>query len=317
MEPLDNNVDLKTQYNITHILSAVQGPVPSVYASEYTHKQIDITDEETSNMLDEFDGACQFIDSALFPLGVKSKKHQGSILVHCAHGVSRSVSIIMAYLMKNYNLSYKQAFYAIKRKKDDIEPNAGFISQIELYEAMNFTVDKSSNLYKSFIVDLYLQLDPSGGSVRQLDIFNKYKPSNTNTISSEIDSELRCKRCRHSLANSTDVDQHEPPDATSSQSQFIRTAPNSRRIVESYVGSENCSHYFVSEPLSWMKQELEKQEIEGKFSCPKCSAKIGGYSWRGSRCSCGKWMIPAIHLQSAKVDNIRKIQLAPTNHPSN
>ena len=55
-----------------------------------------------------------------------------------------------------------------------------------------------------------------------------------------------------------------------------------------------------------MKQELDKAEMEGKFLCPKCSSKVGGYSWRGSRCSCGKWMVPAIHLQEAKVDYIKR-----------
>ncbi|CAI4383767.1 BAF_collapsed_G0031230.mRNA.1.CDS.1 [Saccharomyces cerevisiae] len=52
-----------------------------------------------------------------------------------------------------------------------------------------------------------------------------------------------------------------------------------------------------------MQPELQgKQELEGKFSCPGCSSKVGGYNWKGSRCSCGKWVIPAIHLQTSKVD---------------
>lgn len=61
------------------------------------------------------------------------------------------------------------------------------------------------------------------------------------------------------------------------------------------------------EPLDWMKDELEKTEIEGRFNCPndKCGAKIGGYDWRGSRCSCGKWVIPGIHLQIARVDEVK------------
>ena len=54
-----------------------------------------------------------------------------------------------------------------------------------------------------------------------------------------------------------------------------------------------------------MKQELDKAEMEGKFCAP--NAPLGwGYSWRGSRCSCGKWMVPAIHLQEAKVDYIKR-----------
>lgn len=307
VEPLNNNVDLKADYNITHILSMIPGKIPHNYASDYTLKQIEITDEETSNILDEFEGACDFIDSALFPSGLKSKKHEGSILVHCAQGISRSVAIIIVYLMKSYKLNYQQALHAIKRKKNDVEPNEGFIKQIEIFEKMKFKLDKSNDDYKQFIIDLNLKLDPSGQSLREVFKANKlHRPANTNTISKDIESELRCKRCRHILANSSEIAHHDPPEADSAQSQFIRTAPKSRRIVESFVASANCSHYFVNEPLTWMQLELEKEELEGKFACPKCEAKIGGYSWKGSRCSCGRWMIPAIHLQSARVDNIKK-----------
>lgn len=316
VEPLNNNVDLKKDYGITHILSMIPGKIPHSYVDNYILKQVEITDEDTTNIIDEFEDACTFIDSALFPSGVKSSKHVGNILIHCAQGISRSVAVVIVYLMKNYKLGYKQALYAIKRKKEDVEPNEGFVEQIKLFEAMNFKLDKSNDLYKQFLINLSLKLDPTGQSLREFFKSNKlHRPANTNTIREDIDSELRCKRCRHILANSNDIENHEQPDADSLQSQFIRTAPNSRRIVESFVASPTCSHYFVSEPLNWMTKELEKEELEGKFSCDKCDAKIGGYSWKGSRCSCGKWMIPAIHLQSAKVDNIKKnikLQLSTT-----
>ena len=39
--------------------------------------------------------------------------------------------------------------------------------------------------------------------------------------------------------------------------------------------------------------------------------KVGAYNWKGSRCSCRKWVTPAIHLQSNRVDQfpLNKITL--------
>ncbi|KAK6463147.1 Yvh1 dual specificity phosphatase [Scheffersomyces coipomensis] len=307
IEPINNNIDLKSEYNITHILSVLPGPIPNTYKSpNYHHKQIEITDEETSNILQYFDDALSFISDAI--------KEKGNVLVHCAQGSSRSVIIVMAYLMKYYKLKLDQSLYAIRRKFTDgeslINPNSEFIRQLELYAEMGFKLDFNNVNYKQYVIDLNLKLDPSGHSLQQLNLFpttsTTTEDDNTTTTPP---SDLRCKRCRQILSKSNQIEYHDAPDSDSRQSQFIKTAPNSRRIIKVQEASLNCSHFFLIEPLNWMKPELERGDIEGKFQCPKCSAKVGGYSWKGSRCSCGKWMVPAIHLQTAKVDDIKNMQL--------
>lgn len=303
IEPLNDNVDLKQQYNITHIVSAVSGAIPGNYVLDYVHKQIDVTDEETSNIIQYFPETNDFIDSCLFPPGTSTDKHHGAILIHCAQGVSRSVTLIAAYLMYRYKLTKDQALHALKRKSTLACPNDGFLKQLELFADLKYKVDPNNSLYKQFLIDLSIQIDPSGNSLRDLNLFS------SSSVPQKLDnkqSELRCKKCRQVLALENQVDTHTPPDASTRQSQFIKTAPNSRRIISAQDASDSCSHYFIKEPLNWMRSELEdKGEIEGKFCCPKCNSKVGGYSWKGSRCSCGKWMIPALHLQCAKIDNIR------------
>lgn len=303
IEPVNAGVDFNAEHGISHIISVVPGVLPSHITSQYTHLQIPITDEETTNLLDELPQATDFIDAALFPPGtdLSAKKHNGEILVHCAQGKSRSVSVVVAYLMKKYNLSYSQALHAVTRKVADAEPNAGFAEQLEVYKQMGCTVDKSLPQYRKFLVDNSLKQDPSGSLLPQLDIYQTRKAVAPTAASLQ----LRCKKCRHVLATLMDIQEHEAPDKDSEQSRFIRRVPNRRRIISLEDGADTCSHYFMGEPVEWMSGELSKQELEGKFACPKCEAKVGGYSWRGSRCSCGKWMIPALHLQLAKVDAMK------------
>lgn len=307
IEPLNAGADLKKD-GISHVLSVVPGPIPSPYESLYSHLQIPVTDETTTNVIEHFAKSNAFIDLALCGPRKTSQsdpraKHVGAILVHCAQGVSRSVTFVVAYLMYRYGLKVPQALHAVTRKKDDAEPNDGFLRQLRLYEAMGCDIDENNEEYRKFLVETSLQKDPSGAGLRDI---KRFKP--TDLPKGLEDGELRCKRCRQHLAYHHEIETHLPPDAESRQSRFVKTAPNSRRIISASEAAKTCSHYFVSEPLEWMRPELEgKGEMDGKFACPKCESKVGGYSWKGSRCSCGKWMIPAIHLQSAKVDHIKRV----------
>jgi protein-tyrosine phosphatase len=50
-------------------------------------------------------------------------------------GVSRSASIVIAYLMKNRNLTFDSAYKFVKEKRTKIQPNPGFIAQLRAYES--------------------------------------------------------------------------------------------------------------------------------------------------------------------------------------
>jgi len=71
-----------------------------------------------------------------------------------------------------------------------------------------------------------------------------------------------------------------------------------------FPDSLTCAHHFL-DPLSWMRPELEQGNLEGRLECPKCNTNVGKYAWQGMRCSCGAWVVPAITLAKAKVDEVR------------
>ena len=96
------------------------------------------------------------------------------------------------------------------------------------------------------------------------------------------DKEFKCRKCRRSLATSAHLVPHTPSDSAK---------------------AEKCAHLFL-EPLSWMKPELEKGELEGRLVCPnaRCGMLVGKYAWQGMRCSCGGWVVPGISITRGRVD---------------
>jgi protein-tyrosine phosphatase len=54
-------------------------------------------------------------------------------MVHCLAGVSRSVSLVLAFLIKHQGFSYNQAFDFVKSRRKIIHPNDGFIQQLKKF----------------------------------------------------------------------------------------------------------------------------------------------------------------------------------------
>ena len=61
------------------------------------------------------------------------REQNRTILVHCAAGVSRSASFVIAYLMGKKNMSFDEAFEHTKERRKIIRPNSGFLEQLKKY----------------------------------------------------------------------------------------------------------------------------------------------------------------------------------------
>lgn len=62
------------------------------------------------------------------------KKKKGRVLIHCYKGVSRSVSIVIAYLIYLYKWSYDKAFDFVQSKRSVANPNIGFYLQLKTFQ---------------------------------------------------------------------------------------------------------------------------------------------------------------------------------------
>ncbi|CAL9222042.1 unnamed protein product, partial [Arabidopsis halleri] len=116
-----NKTVLKS-YNVTHILTVASSLRPA-HPDDFVYKVVRVVDKEDTNLEMYFDECVDFIDEA--------KRQGGSVLVHCFVGKSRSVTIVVAYLMKKHGMTLAQALQHVKSKRPVASPNAGFIRQLQ------------------------------------------------------------------------------------------------------------------------------------------------------------------------------------------
>ncbi|GJQ67358.1 MKP-4 [Trypoxylus dichotomus] len=263
--------DVKTlrSYKITHILTIDTCPLPRYVeeGNKLTTKFVQLSDQPKEDLLSHFDDCITFIEDGLA---------KGVVLVHCYFGVSRSASVIIAYVMKKYGISYYEAFEKVKSKRSIVYPNQGFVSQLKLYKEMGYTIDSSSMKYKVF------RLSVAADKVRKVkilpnDYFDLIKPDPGVTQSRPEPNVYRCKRCRRVLASESNLIIHKDKST-----------------------NQQCTKTYFLEPLSWMDII---QSMQGKLHCPKCNNKVGSFSWiMGCQCPCGSLVAPAFYLTPSKID---------------
>lgn len=73
-----------------------------------------------------FDQTYEFIDEGL---------RDGNVLVHCYAGVSRSTTILTAFLMKKYLWSLNETLFKVKKLRPVIRPNKGFMNQLRKFQS--------------------------------------------------------------------------------------------------------------------------------------------------------------------------------------
>ncbi|NWX42879.1 DS13B phosphatase, partial [Steatornis caripensis] len=114
--------------NITHILNAADGPYSINTGAKYyedlqiEYYGVEAFDDPSFDLSIFFYNAANFISRALNTSG-------GKVFVHCAMGVSRSASLVLAFLMIHENMTLVDALKTVSAHRD-ICPNSGFLSQL-------------------------------------------------------------------------------------------------------------------------------------------------------------------------------------------
>ncbi|KDO32365.1 hypothetical protein SPRG_02842 [Saprolegnia parasitica CBS 223.65] len=74
----------------------------------------------------------------------------GNVLVHCAYGQSRSAAICVAFLMQLDGLRFPAAYAIVQAARPCIYINAGFLRQLELFDAMQCSLTGHSVAHATY-----------------------------------------------------------------------------------------------------------------------------------------------------------------------
>ena len=118
--------DRLEEASITHILSVLEFDYCDWDEfGKYKRLLIQVEDRPRENLLQRFEQTYDFIEEALHDKGV--------IIIHCAMGVSRSATVVCAYLMKKLSLDPKRALEMVQKHRPLCAPNDGFKEQLDVY----------------------------------------------------------------------------------------------------------------------------------------------------------------------------------------
>ncbi|KAE8317008.1 dual specificity phosphatase [Aspergillus transmontanensis] len=132
-----------------------RGPTRRAGIPEHRHKWVQCVDSSTQDLLVYMSDICDFIEQMAPPalrasstlpgeqehvLGGESlNARPGAVLVHCDMGISRSPTVIIAYLMRKYGIDREDALTFVQSKQK-VKPSANFTRQLQIWEQVGYQV---------------------------------------------------------------------------------------------------------------------------------------------------------------------------------
>ena len=129
------NVKVLKEKGIKKILTIMDGD-PSKFSYKehgFNQKIIDIMDFSYENIIQYFGECLNFLEG------------EEKVFVHCAAGMSRSPTIVIAYIMWKNKMTFDRAYIFVKLKRPEISPNYGFQKQLKIFEKLLFENDFNIN----------------------------------------------------------------------------------------------------------------------------------------------------------------------------
>ena len=114
---------------ITHVINTACTVSKCPFPDAISYLPLAIEDSKNEDIECYFYACIDFIEEAL--------SQGGRVLVHCMEGVSRSCSMVIAYVMWKRGLGYQEAQNFVQASRPICQPNAGFICQLLAFEKRN------------------------------------------------------------------------------------------------------------------------------------------------------------------------------------
>ncbi|XP_047429872.1 dual specificity protein phosphatase 10 [Mugil cephalus] len=121
------DANLLQRLNIGYILNVTTHlPLYHYDTGLFVYKRLPATDSNKQNLRQYFEEAFEFIEEA--------QQAGMGLLIHCQAGVSRSATIVIAYLMKHTWMTMTDAYKFVKTRRPIISPNLNFMGQLLEFE---------------------------------------------------------------------------------------------------------------------------------------------------------------------------------------
>ncbi|KAJ8347706.1 hypothetical protein SKAU_G00262950 [Synaphobranchus kaupii] len=121
------DLDLLLRLNIGFVVNVTTHlPLYHLDSGLVHYKRLPATDNSRQNLRQYFEEVFEFIEEA----------HQTGrgVLVHCQAGVSRSATIVIAYLMKHTLMTMMDAYKYVRGRRPVVSPNLNFMGQLLEFE---------------------------------------------------------------------------------------------------------------------------------------------------------------------------------------
>ena len=121
MKEIPNKVDL-----VINVSKDINNKFIHNKVNSIEHIRIPVNDDTKEEISVYFELVYQYIENA--------RKKNKIVFIHCHMGISRSPTLVIAYIMKYLRMSFTMAFQYLEKIRPIIEPNIGFIYQLEKYQ---------------------------------------------------------------------------------------------------------------------------------------------------------------------------------------
>ena len=132
------NINELRRIGIHYILNCASECDNDNLPENITELHLNIKDDDSFNLAPFFEESNLFIN--------KVRLSGDIMLIHCKFGISRSVSLIIAYLIKYFGFTVQKALSYIQTKRNHVNPNKGFLDQLFEYERKIKIKEKMKNI---------------------------------------------------------------------------------------------------------------------------------------------------------------------------
>ncbi|KAF7980552.1 hypothetical protein HWV62_37703 [Athelia sp. TMB] len=200
--------------------------------------------------------------------------------------MSRSATIVAAYLMYTQKVGPEEALDLIRRARPAVQPNPGFLQQLEVFHAAAYQISHKDKATRMYYLERTVEEVMNGdGSLPETTMFAS-GPSTPVTSGPQPKRRIRCKMCRQELAareHMLDHGQLGPP------TPFVPSAlsPAPSRRPSMHTSGSGSGHVgmmagFMMSSMSGEGGRRPSMGVAGMSPMTPLTPGEGGLSRRGS-----------------------------------